>query len=364
MKRILILTGGGLAPGLNSFIHHLTEYCNKQNICLLGGCNGYKSLLEPGNVISLSTEKTGIYKDRGGTFLKTSRANPFSTEDGVKRIRMFMDKNNVDGVIAVGGDDTNGVARKLAEEGIPIIGIPKSVDNDLCGTFCTIGFPTAAERISSFVSELHDHAYSHSRVQIVEMPGGKTSGWIVACAALAGAHIIIPPEKVYNLVDIVSKVKQVHDKHGYAIVAVSHEANITGLKNDTEAEDSFGIVRKAGTASDLKKNIVSSTGLDVRMCTPAHWVQCGSPNQTDRNIADMLAQKAVDMVTKNEWGMAVCLKFDKDSLNAVSTDFSEVIGKTKGEKVKTLDDNYFDFENMCVKESFFNYMEAINGGFR
>jgi ATP-dependent phosphofructokinase / diphosphate-dependent phosphofructokinase len=363
MNKILVLTGGGLAPGLNAFIHFLTISAAKRNIHVLGGYNGYHSILEPGNIIQLSAEKTKVYWNKGGTFLKTSRSNPLSFNDGIDKIRNIMTQNDIKGIIAVGGDDTNGAARKLAIENIPVIGVLKSVDNDLCQTFCTIGFPTAAERVTDFVSQLHDHAYSHSRVQVVEMPGGKTSGWIAACAGLADAHIIIPPEKEYNLTDVVNKVKEVHEKKGYAIVAVSHEARISGVNSDSEEKDTFGIVRKAGVAFDLKKSISRLTGLDTRMCSPAHWVQCGPPNDADIRIAEIMAKKAVQMVEDEDWGKAVCLSHDGLRLSAVSTDFSQVIGMFKGEKVRTLDDKYFDFNNMCIKEGFINYIKLINKDF-
>ena len=309
MKRVGILTGGGDCPGLNAVIRAIVRRAAGESE-VLGFRNGWAGVLD-GDALSLDLDNTRGLLHRGGTILGTSRTNPFKEDGGAERIAATIEANGVDSLIAIGGEDTLGVARRLGEHGIDVVGVPKTIDNDLAGTDFTFGFHTAVQIATDAIDRLHTTAESHNRVMVVEVMGRHT-GWIAVYSGMAGgADSILVPERPYDVDEVCDRIRRRHDAgRTFSIVVVSEGATPKdgGETHAGAGTDAFGHARLGGIAVDLERAIEERTGYESRMTILGHVQRGGTPTAFDRVLATRFGVAAVDAVAAGEFGRMVALR--------------------------------------------------------
>lgn len=306
-----ILTGGGDCPGLNPVIRAVVRRAEMLDYKVLGIKNGWlglvKGLAEPLSLMSVS----GILP-RGGTILGTSRTNPLKDEGDKKKVWENLKKLKIDYLIAVGGEDTLGVARKLAAEGMKVVGVPKTIDNDIEGTDQTFGFDTAVSIVTEAIDRLHTTAESHQRVMVVEVMGRHT-GWIAVTGGLAGgADCILIPEHPMTVNEICDILKKRHSRGRlFSIVVVAEGFKLAGydevITRDKQV-DQFGHEHLGGIGEIIAKEIEKNTGYETRVTVLGHVQRGGSPTAFDRVLGTRYGVKAVDLIHEGELGMMVCLR--------------------------------------------------------
>jgi phosphofructokinase-like protein len=308
--RVGILTGGGDCPGLNAVIRAVTRKgITYYGYDILGIKNGWLGLIE-GKIIPLDLNAISGILPRGGTILGTSRTNPFKVEDGVGKIFAQVEKFEMDAVIAVGGEDTLGVARKLYERGLRCVGVPKTIDNDLAGTDYTFGFDTAVSVVTEALDRLHTTAEAHHRVMVVEVMG-RHAGWIAVEGGLAGgADIILIPEFPFDLPEICAQILKRRERgKQFSIVVVAEGARPQDatLITQSEEKDSFGHVRLGGIGNVLASEIEKCTGIETRVTVLGHVQRGGTPTAFDRVLATRFGIAAIDLVHEEQFGNMVGL---------------------------------------------------------
>src|SRR5438093_5741361 len=298
--RIGILTGGGDAPGLNAVIRAVVRKASDiYGHAIVGFRNGWKGAIDA-EVETLTTESVKGILPQGGTILGTSRTNPFKLTDGVEKIRHTLAAFNVDALIAIGGEDTLGVAAKLAEIGIRTVGVPKTIDNDLSGTDYTFSFNTAVEIATEALDRLHSTAESHQRVMVVEVMG-RHAGWIATVGGLAGgADCILIPERPMTIQEICEILKKRHARGRlFSIVVVAEGFNLAGadqLVTKDQKLDQFGHVHLGGIGEVVASEIERHTGLETRVTVLGHVQRGGSPTAFDRVLGTRYGVEAVDLI--------------------------------------------------------------------
>lgn len=312
--RIGILTGGGDCPGLNAVIRAVVRRSVKDhNSEVVGFLEGWRGPLE-NMVMPLTLKSTDGLISRGGTILRTSRTNPFKVEHGPERIMEVMKSNKLDALIAIGGEDTCGVASKMVKQhSLPVVCVPKTIDNDLNATDFTFGFDTAVNIVTEALDRLQSTAESHNRVLVCEVMG-RHAGWIACYGGIAGgADFILVPEKVYQLKEITEAIKKRHSRgKDFSIVVVAEGAKLDekeALKD--EDLDSFGHVRLGGIGDRLAKLIEKETGYETRATVLGHIQRGGSPSAFDRVLATRFGVKAADLVHEKKFGRMVALQGNK-----------------------------------------------------
>jgi phosphofructokinase-like protein len=312
--RIGVLTGGGDCPGLNAVIRAIVRRADMLGYKVLGIKDGWQGLVkgvaEPLTLTSIS----GILP-RGGTILGTSRTNPLKKEEDKKRLYANLKKLKVDYLIAIGGEDTLGVARQLAAEGLQVVGVPKTIDNDVEGTDQTFGFDTAVSIVTEALDRLHTTAESHHRVMVVEVMGRHT-GWIAAMGGLAGgADCILIPEKPMTIERICDIIKRRRARgRQFSIVVVSEGFKLAGDYTEVTKDqklDQFGHVRLGGIGDILAEAIQDRTGFETRATVLGHIQRGGSPTAFDRVLGTRYGVKAVDLINEGKFGTMVCLHGNK-----------------------------------------------------
>lgn len=314
--RIGVLTGGGDCPGLNAVIRAIVRKSIKDNNYeIIGILEGWHGLLE-GKYIKLDREQVAGIVHRGGTIIKTSRTNPLKVKDGITKIIKNIESAGIDVLIAIGGEDTLGVAKKLFDHGIKIIGIPKTIDNDITGTDYTFGFDTAVNIAMEAIDRVHTTAESHNRVLVVEVMG-RHSGWIAIESGLAGgADVILIPEKPFDVDSVCQIIKKRHaEGKDFSIVVVAEGAKFkvkadedgTYILQDME-KDAFGHVRLGGIGNVLAKEIEKRTGFESRVVILGHVQRGGSPTAFDRVLSTRFGVAAVELIEKGDFGKMVALK--------------------------------------------------------
>ncbi len=312
MTQIGILTGGGDCPGLNAVIRAIVRRgIDAHEHELFGFTNGWAGVLA-GEGMPLDRDRTRGILHRGGTILGTSRTNPFAEgQSGVDDVRAGMERAGVEALIAIGGEDTLGVAGRLAEAGVPVVGVPKTIDNDLAGTDFTFGFQTAVQIATDAIDRLHTTAESHNRVIVVEVMG-RHAGWIAAYAGMAGgADAILVPERPFDIGDLCARLQRRHERGSrFSIVVVSEGAHPAeaGLVESSEQVDAFGHARLGGVAVALESEIEERTGYEARMTILGHVQRGGTPNAYDRVLATRFGVAAVDALSQGEVGKMVALR--------------------------------------------------------
>jgi phosphofructokinase-like protein len=315
VARIGILTGGGDCPGLNAVIRAVVRKgVHAHGHSILGFRYGWAGAIA-GDATELTPDNTAGLLPRGGTILGTSRTNPFGEDGGAERLRRSLEQVGVDALIAVGGEDTLGVARRLHEAGVPVVGVPKTIDNDLGGTDFTFGFLTAVQIGTDAIDRLHTTAESHNRVMVVEVMG-RHAGWIAVYDGLAGgADVILVPERPFDVEDVCERIRRRHGRgRTFSIVVVAEGAEpapgtgFEGVKAGEEQRDAFGHVRLGGIGVALEREIERRTGYESRMTILGHVQRGGSPIAYDRVLATRFGVAAVDAVADGDFGEMVALR--------------------------------------------------------
>jgi 6-phosphofructokinase 1 len=322
--KVALLTGGGDCPGLNAVIRAATRRCVGGFGCTVVGVhNGWRGLIDADFIPLNMDTVTGILP-LGGTILGTSRTNPFKEEDGPELIVKNMQEFGIDAVMAIGGEDTLGVGLRLFEDyGLHVVGVPKTIDNDLSGTDYTFGFDTAVQIASEAIDRLHSTAESHNRTMVVEVMGRHT-GWIAVMAGMAGgADAILIPEVAVTVEEVGELIKQRtrRGKH-FSIVVVSEGVKLSWSSGREETvlqssdTDAFGHVRLGGVATVLGQELERLTGTETRVTILGYVQRGGSPTARDRVLATRFGVKASEMIQQHQWGMMAALH--GDSIEAVS----------------------------------------------
>lgn len=326
MPKIGILTGGGDCPGLNPVIRAVVRKACNEGDEVVGIKDGWKGLMEADTVKLDLTAISGILS-RGGTILGTSRTNPYKKEGGVSKVKENFQKLKLDSLIVVGGEDTLGVAAKLTKDGIPnIIGIPKTIDNDLSSTDYTFGFDTAVNIAMEAIDRLHTTAESHHRVIVVEIMG-RHAGWIATYAGIAGgADVILIPELPVDIDEVCALLKKRHSRgKRFSIVAVAEGAQFKKgtMVLQEEKLDEFGHVRLGGIGERLAGEIEKKIGYETRVSVLGHIQRGGTPTAFDRVLGTRFGVKAVELAKSGKFGRMVALSgnkiIDVALENAVST---------------------------------------------
>lgn len=338
-KRVGVLTGGGDCPGLNAVIRAVVRRAIKHGgYEVVGIKHGWRGLVQ------METEKidrqdvTGILY-RGGTILGTSRTNIFKDEATAKEAISNFKKLNLAALIAIGGEDTLGIAKKLTDKGVNIVGVPKTIDNDLLGTDFTFGFDTAVEIATEAIDRLHTTAESHDRVLVCEVMG-RHAGWIAAYSGLAGgADCILIPEKPVDVDEVCETIWRRHKKGIYfSIIVIAEGAKIKSGNDEKEILaskhlDDFGHVQLGGVGQVLAKLIEDKTGYDTRVTVLGHIQRGGRPTAHDRVLATRFGVAAMDAVHAGHFGVMVALD---------GKDIVEVSLKSVSEGLKTVDEEFYD----------------------
>ena len=311
MARFGILTGGGDCPGLNAVIraivrkgidHHGHEF--------VGFRYGWAGVLAA-DAVPLTLDSTRGILHRGGTILGSSRTNVYKEPDGFQRVKDSLETLGVDALIPIGGEDTLGVAGRLSEDGIDVVGVPKTIDNDLAGTDFTFGFQTAVQIATDAIDRLHTTAESHNRVMVCEVMG-RHAGWIAAYSGLAGgADAILVPERPFDIDEVCAHLRRRHaNGRSFSIVVVSEGATpVDGeLVTEHETTDAFGHVRLGGIGVMLEREIEARTGFETRMTILGHVQRGGTPLAYDRVLGSRFGVAAIDAATEGDFGNMVALR--------------------------------------------------------
>ncbi|HEY5012263.1 MAG TPA: 6-phosphofructokinase [Acidimicrobiia bacterium] len=308
--RIGMLTGGGDCPGLNAVIRAAVRKGEGvYGHTFVGYRHGWRGVMEGGSM-PLSIETTRGLLTRGGTILGTSRTNPYKSDDGPARVAATLKRDHIDALIVIGGDDTIGVGQKLGESGIGVVGVPKTIDNDLSATDYTFGFWTAVQVATDAIDRLHTTAESHDRVMVVEVMG-RHAGWIATyCGLAGGADIILVPEEPFDIEELCARLRHRHAQgEAFSIVvaaegAVPVEGTMTLQSGDT---DEFGHVRLGGIGMRLQEEIASRTGFEARVTVLGHVLRGGTPTAFDRVLATRFGLEAIDAAHEGDFAKMVAL---------------------------------------------------------
>jgi len=296
--KIGILTGGGDCPGLNSVIRAVVRKAISEGNSVVGVRYGWKGLLEK-NCMPLTLFSVSGILPKGGTILGTSRVNPYKKEKGPDTVKNNFKELGLNALIAVGGEDTLGVANKLFKEGLNIVGVPKTIDNDLEATDFTFGFDTAVNIVMECIDRLHSTAESHNRIMVVEVMG-RHAGWIATFAGIAGgADYILVPEIPIDIMEVCESIKKRHEKgKNFSIVVVAEGAYFKDKDLFTQEKkiDEFGHVRLGGIGHALGKIIEERTGFETRVTVLGHIQRGGSPSAFDRVLGTRFGIEAYELV--------------------------------------------------------------------
>ena len=335
--RIGMLTGGGDCPGLNAVIraavrkgiwHYGDEF--------VGFMQGWRGVLDD-VTMPLNLETTSGILQRGGTILKSSRTNVKKIPGGFEQCLKVLQQEKLDALIAMGGDDTQSISLELIKRGVPCVGVPKTIDNDLNGTDACFGFDTAVMIATEAVDRLHSTTESHSRVQVVEVMG-RDAGWIAVTAGIAGgADVVLAPEKPIDIEDVCRLVKARYASgKKFAIVVVAEGAKLPTVEGQVtmgEKLDSFGHARLSGIGQALAEEIEKRTGFETRSVNLGHTQRGGTPTAYDRMLATRYGIAAIDLVHSGGFGQLVVLKGTQIS----SIPMADAIAKTR-----TVGEDLFD----------------------
>jgi phosphofructokinase-like protein len=338
MARFGILTGGGDCPGLNAVIRGVVRAgVNRYDHHIIGFRYGWAGILEA-NTVELTPQNTAGILHRGGTILGTSRTNPYRDgADGTALVREVLDREGIDGLIPIGGEDTLGVAGRLSADGVPVVGVPKTIDNDLAGTDVTFGFHTAVQIATDAIDRLHTTAESHNRVIVVEVMG-RHAGWIAAYSGIAGgADVILVPERPFDFDEVCERIKRRHARGTtFSIVVVSEGATPrdgSGITTSDAKTDAFGHARLGGIAVELEREIEARTGFETRMTILGHVQRGGTPTAYDRVLATRFGVKAIEAADRGEFGTMVSLR----GTDIVLAPLADAVAEPK-----LLDDDLYD----------------------
>ena len=344
-KQIAVLTGGGDAPGLNAVIRGIVFKAKSLGYDVLGVKDGWKGLVDCDGDCTATLDLDAVHDIHmlGGTIIHTSRTNPYNVEGGAEKVKESLKRLKCDFLIAIGGEDTLGVANKLHKDGVKVVGVPKTIDNDLSETDYTFGFNSAITRATEYIQNLHTTAKSHHRIILVEVMG-RHAGWMTLEAGMAGgASAILLPEEEFDVNEIV-KIIEAREKKGkqYAIIAVSEGAKPKKgqMKLQTGKKDDFGNVRLGGIAQQLAGELEDKTGKECRHVVLGHLQRAGEPTVFDRVLGTRLGIHAAEMIDNKEFGKMASLQ----GTEMVSVALSKAVGTLKTVPKKRIDEAKLFFE--------------------
>jgi len=317
-KKVGVLTGGGDCPGLNAVIRAVARRSLTRGHTIVGVREGWRGLID-GRFMELGPREISGLLPRGGTILGTTRTNPYKTEGGVEKVLDNFRAQSFDALVAIGGEDTLGVASRLfAEHDLAVVGVPKTIDNDLSATDYTFGFDTAVFIATEAIDRLHTTAESHNRVMVVEVMGRHT-GWIAVMSGIAGgADVILIPEQPVTVEAACDDLRRRHGRgKDFSIVVVSEGYELTyasgekrQVAQEASATDQFGHVRLGGVGEQLAREIEERTGFECRVTVLGHVQRGGSPTPRDRVLATRYGLKAADLVEEGRFGTMAALQGD------------------------------------------------------
>jgi 6-phosphofructokinase len=307
--RFGVLTGGGDCPGLNAALRGVVYRAHLRGHTTLGFLDGWKGVRD-GKSRSLTVPDLAEATGCGGTMLGSSRTNPFQKPEDAAKVLATLSASGVDALVAIGGDDTLSAALQLTKHGGKVVGVPKTMDNDVGGTDWTLGFDSAASVAMDALERLRDTAKSHHRVIVLEVMG-RHAGWVALATGLsAGADYTILPEEAYDETRLVTHVRNAVKARGYAVVVASEGAAVAGGSTATKgAHDEFGheLLRDRGVGAFLAKRIEEKTGVETRSAQIGHIQRGGAPTLFDRVLSLRLGAKAVDLVEEGRFGTVAVL---------------------------------------------------------
>ncbi len=357
--KVGILTGGGDCPGLNAVIRAaVRKGCFHYEDEFIGFLEGWRGVMEDMTVPLDLSVVAGILP-RGGTILRTSRTNPAKKADGLDQCISTLKKNQVDALIAIGGDDTLTVASKLSAKGFNVVGVPKTIDNDLAGTDYTFGFDTAINVVMEAIDRVHTTAEAHNRVMVVEVMG-RDAGWIAIHSGVAGgADVILIPEKPFDVDEVADTIRLRHSRGRYfSIVVVAEGAKFAQAKSDGSGpvtldgeKDEFGHARLGGIGNALAKELEKRTGFETRTVVLGHIQRGGTPTAFDRVLATRYGLGAIDMVHRGEFGRMAALRGNR----ITSIPLQEAISKNR-----TVDQEMMDVASGILEKLDDDKTEANN----
>jgi 6-phosphofructokinase 1 len=312
-KRIAVLTGGGDCPGLNAVIRAVGRRVMLLGHEFVGVREGWKGLVDALFEPLGPREISGLLP-RGGTIIGTTRTNPFKLEGGVEKVLENFRAAGLDALVAIGGEDTLGVAARLhSERNFPVVGVPKTIDNDLSATDYTFGFDTAVSVATEAIDRLHTTAESHNRVMVVEVMGRHT-GWIAVMSGIAGgADVILIPEQPISIDEACDDIRRRHERgKDFSIVVVSEGYELEGM-SEAQDVDEFGHIRlsERGVGAALAREIETRTGFETRVTVLGHVQRGGTPTPRDRVLATRYGLKAADLVEAGKFGRMAALRGDE-----------------------------------------------------
>jgi phosphofructokinase-like protein len=326
--KIAMLTGGGDCPGLNAVMRAVVRRGERHyGDTIVGLRDGWRGAME-GDWMALDVERMRGTLPRGGTILGSSRTNPFKSEGGAEQVEATLTGLGVDALIAIGGEDTLGVADRLAQQGVAVVGVPKTIDNDLSATEMTFGFDTAVQIATEAIDRLHTTAESHDRVMVVEVMG-RHAGHIATWAGIAGgATFILIPEEPFDIGEVCEALVARHQRGRYAsIVVVAEGAQpAAGTLELVSGEvDEFGHVRLGGIANVIAREIETRTGYEARVTILGHVQRGGTPTAFDRVLSTRFGIEAIDAVHDGAFGTMVALQCGE----IVRVPLAEAVGQLK-----------------------------------
>ena len=329
VRQFGVLTGGGDAPGLNAVIRAIVVTAYSHGMEVIGIRRGWAGLLDGGEAEPILLEGVDDIHRTGGTILGSSRTNPAKYPNGLEQVRRNLERHRCDALIAIGGDDTLGIAQQLYEGGMKIVGVPKTIDNDLSATDYTFGFDTAINIATEALDRLHTTAKSHDRVMVVEIMG-RYSGWLTFNSGMAGgAHIILLPEEKFDIEEICGVVKKRREAgYNYTIIAVSEGATPADTREfitQDDKVDEFGHVTLGGIAKRLARVIEDKTGQESRSVVLGHVQRGGAPTAFDRVTGTRLGVMVVQLIVEGKFGQMASLR----GTEMVAVPIADAVGKTK-----------------------------------
>ncbi len=332
--KIGVLTGGGDCPGLNPVIRAVVRGAIREGDEVLGIKFGWKGLVENSTMPLDLAAVSGILH-RGGTILGSSRTNPYKDPKNLESLKKTWTALKLDALVAIGGEDTLGVATKLSKEGFPVVGVPKTIDNDLSGTDFTFGFDTAVNIAMEAIDRLHTTAESHRRIMVCEVMG-RHAGWIALHAGIAGgADIILIPEVPIKMNEVLDVIKKRTDRgKNFSIIVVAEGAKFDGNEAHLDNKlDEFGHVRLGGIGELLARKIEEATKSETRVTVLGHIQRGGSATAFDRVLGTRFGEKAIKLVHAKQFGHMVALRGNE----IVPVKIEDATGK-----LKTVDKEFYD----------------------
>ena len=335
MQKIGILTGGGDCPGLNPVIRAVVRKAMNDGLEVIGIKNGWKGLIE-NDTVPLNLDSISGILPKGGTILGTSRTNPYKKEGGPEKVKANFKALGLHALIVVGGEDTLGVAAKLVNEGLNIVGVPKTIDNDLSATDYTFGFDTALNIATECIDRLHTTAESHHRIMVAEVMG-RHAGWIALEAGIAGgADVVLIPEFPIDLEEVCALIKKRYQRgETFSIVVVSEGARFKEgtMVLQEQKLDEFGHARLGGIGEILAKEIEKRTGYETRVSVLGYIQRGGPPTAFDRVLGTRFGVKAIELVKEKRFGQMASLSGNK----IISVPLEKATGT-----LKTVDPEYYE----------------------